>query len=79
VQGADGGCASYSVEIQMWGQGDGIIFRDGREYPVTWKRENRSDMLTFYDAEDNVVPLQIGNSWFQVVPYHYDDPVTVSP
>jgi hypothetical protein len=34
-------------------------------------------MLTFWDDEDNQVPLQIGNTWFQVIPYHYTDPVTI--
>jgi hypothetical protein len=42
-----------------------------------WKRENRQDMFTFYDGEGNVIPLQIGNTFFQVVPLHYEDPITV--
>jgi hypothetical protein len=76
---ASGGCASYATESQIWGQGDAIIFRDGRQYDAIWKRVNRSDMLTFYDSEDNVIPLQVGNTWFEVMPYHYTDPVTVTP
>jgi hypothetical protein len=34
-------------------------------------------MLTFYDEADNPLPLKIGNTFFQVVPLHYEDPVTV--
>jgi hypothetical protein len=71
-------CHAFSTEIQIWGEGDAVILRDGQQYEVTWKRENRSDMLTFWDDEGNMVPLGIGNTWFQVIPYHYTDPVTIS-
>ncbi|MDX1506406.1 MAG: DUF3048 C-terminal domain-containing protein, partial [Spongiibacter sp.] len=60
-------------------QGRVIVFRDGQMYTGIWKREQRSHMLTFYDEEGNPIPLQIGNSWIQVVPLHYADPVTVEP
>ena len=36
-------------------------------------------MLTFVDGDGNPVPLQIGNTWFQVLPTHYEDPVTIEP
>lgn len=71
-------CQAFSTEIQIWGQGDAVILRDGRQYEVTWKRENRSDMLTFWDEDDNQVPLGVGNTWFQIIPYHYTDPFTIS-
>ena len=71
-------CQAFSTEIQIWGQGRAIVFRDGREYDVTWRRENRGDMLTFYDENGDPLPLQIGNTWFQVVPVHYVEPVTVA-
>ena len=72
-------CLAYSVEIQIWGEGPAIIVRDGQQFEATWVRAERHDMLTFSDDEGNPVPLQIGNSWFQIVPYHYDDPVTIEP
>jgi hypothetical protein len=72
-------CSSWPLEIQIWGQGAAIILRDGKQYPVTWLRENRSDMFTFVDAEGNPVPLQIGNSWFQVLPHYYENPITINP
>ena len=70
-------CLAHSTEIQLWGQGEGLLLRDGRQYPFTWHRHNRPDMLTFLDANSDPVPLQIGNSWFQIVPLHYTNPVTV--
>lgn len=73
----DNTCHAFSTEIQIWGEGDAVILRDGLQYEVTWKRENRSDMLTFWDEDGNQVPLGIGNTWFQIIPYHYTDPFTV--
>ncbi|MAT98550.1 MAG: hypothetical protein CL608_15515 [Anaerolineaceae bacterium] len=75
----NGVCTHLSVQIQLWGSGTGFILRDGQQYPVTWHRENRNDLLTFTDADGNPFPLQIGNTWVQLVPTWYDDPVTISP
>jgi hypothetical protein len=75
----NGVCAHQSVQIQIWGSGTGIVLRDGMVYNVTWHREGRNDMLTFTDSTNNPFPLQIGNSWVQLVPTWLDNPVTVSP
>jgi hypothetical protein len=72
-------CQSYSVITEIWEQGDAIIFRDGVYYEATWVREERGDMLTFQDDEGDPIPLQIGNTFIQIVPYHYTDPVTITP
>ncbi len=74
----NGVCTHLSVQIQLWGSGTGLILRDGQQYPVTWHREGRSDLLTFTDAAGNSFPLQIGNTWVQLVPTWYDDPVSVT-
>jgi hypothetical protein len=75
----DGKCVALSVQIQLWGSGSGIILRDGQQYPINWHREARNDLLTFTDANGDPFPLQIGNSWVQLVPSWYKDPVTVTP
>ena len=75
----NGVCTHLSVQIQLWGSGTGIILRDGQQYPVTWYRENRNDLLTFTDADGNPFPLQVGNTWVQFVPTWYQNPVTISP
>ncbi|MDX1413894.1 MAG: DUF3048 domain-containing protein [Candidatus Promineifilaceae bacterium] len=75
----DDECRVFSTEIQIWNEGPALIFRDGQMVEGTWRRENRSDMFTFYDEAGSVIPLQIGNTWFQVVPRHYIDPITVMP
>ena len=74
---ATGACAYWSLEVQIWGEGPALIFRDGRQYEGTWRREQPEHMLTFYDADGDAIPLKIGNTWFQMVPIRYQDAVTV--
>jgi hypothetical protein len=73
------GCASYSVQPQIFGSGPAVIFRDGQRYDVTWQRIGRYDMFSFVDDDDQPLPLKPGNTWFEVIPVWYDDPVTSEP
>jgi hypothetical protein len=57
-----------SIQIQLWGQGPALLFRDGQMYNGTWHRANRGDMLTFTYGDGAHLPLKPGNTWFQVVP-----------
>lgn len=57
-----------SIEIQVWGNGSALIFRDGKMLQAYWKREARDHMLTFWDGGGHPLPLKPGNSWFQLVP-----------
>ena len=75
----NGVCAALSIEIQLWGSGPATVFRDGQRFDVTWHRDGRNDMLTFTDAAGNPFPLQIGNSWVQVVPSYLPNSLTVTP
>lgn len=62
------GGGHYSIQIQVWGQGPASIFRDGQRFEGQWRRENPDDMLTFYDLQGNILPLGVGNTFFQLVP-----------
>jgi hypothetical protein len=75
----NGVCAALSIEIQLWGSGPAVVFRDGQRYDVTWQRVGRNDQLTFTDAAGNPFPLQIGRSWIQVVPGYIPNSLTVTP
>ena len=56
------------MEIHLWGQGRAYIMRDGQVYEVFWVRHTPGEMLTFADTHGTKIPLQIGNTWFQVIP-----------
>jgi hypothetical protein len=75
----NGKCAALSIEIQLWGSGPATVFRDGQRYDVTWHREGRNDMLTFTDAAGQPFPLQIGNTWVQLVPGYIPNSLIVTP
>ncbi len=62
------GGGHMSIEIQVWGSGSALLFRDGEMYQGYWNRAERGDMLTFQDTSGNPLPLKPGNSWFQLVP-----------
>ena len=74
---ADGECVALSVQIQLWGTGQGVVMRDGQVFDVTWRREAPGDMLTFTDADGAPFPLQIGNTWVQLVPSWLKEPVQI--
>lgn len=57
-----------SIQIQIWGEGPVSIFRDGQRFDGRWRRQNESDMLTFYDQEGAILPLAPGNTFFEMVP-----------
>lgn len=76
---AQGTCQLLSVEIQLWGEGQAVVFRDGQRFEGTWKRSGRNDMLTVYDADGNQIPLQIGNTWVQLMSIYYANPLSSSP
>lgn len=61
-----------SLEIQIWGEGEVSIFRDGQRFDGIWHRNNREDMLTFTDIPGNIIPLKPGNTWFQIIPLSFN-------
>lgn len=75
----EGECLALSVQIQLWGSGPAILMRDGQQFPIYWHREGRNDVLNFSDGAGNAMPLQIGNTWFQIVPTWrgYEDNIVI--
>lgn len=58
-----------SVQIQLWGTGPAVVFRDGQAFEGLWARRNREDMLVFRDPTGQIpIPLKPGNTWVQLVP-----------
>jgi hypothetical protein len=66
-------CRAHSTEILLTGLGQAILLRDGQQYQTYWRRINRYDMITLAKASGEAVPMQLGNTWFQVIPIDYED------
>ena len=76
VFSAEGDCIVYPIEIQLWEQGEALLFRDGQVYSGVWQRPAEDDVLRLVNDAGDVLPFQIGNTWFQVVPVGwYEEPV----
>jgi len=68
-------CLAYSMQIDLMGEGPAVILRDGQRYNVTWRRNHRDDLLTLVDEVGLQFPMQIGNTWFQIMPQDYPAPI----
>lgn len=63
VKGDDKG----RMEVRTTGTGDGILLRDGQLYEIAWKRDKRTDCLTFLGVSGQPIPLAVGPSYINVV------------
>lgn len=61
------GNVSYSIEIELWFEGDAVIFRDGQRYEARWQRPTREQHITLETLTGEAFPLKPGNTFFQVV------------
>jgi hypothetical protein len=61
------GNKSYGLDIRLIGEGDAIVFRDGRVYGAYWSQQTRDGVLTLWAADGTAVALRPGQTWFQVV------------
>jgi hypothetical protein len=58
-----------SVQIQLWGTGPAVLFRDGRAIEGLWARPKRDDMVVLRDLTGQIpIALKPGNTWFELVP-----------
>jgi hypothetical protein len=72
VEDSTGPRIYYSIEIQIWGEGKAIVFRDGQAFEGKWVRPQRHDLVRFVDDAGNPIPLKPGNTWIQVVPLDFE-------
>jgi hypothetical protein len=59
----------YAVLVQLWGQGSGKLFRDGRVYDIQWVRQDAqgaNDRLLILDSSGNQIPFRPGTTWIQL-------------
>ncbi len=65
------------VAINLYGQGDVIIIRDGRRYEGTWRRSESQaeEMLQFTTEAGEPMYLKPGNIWFQSISIGFGGPL----
>ncbi|MGQ9908097.1 MAG: DUF3048 domain-containing protein [Candidatus Flexifilum sp.] len=65
--GADG-TIFYSLAIDLLGEGEALLLRDGGAYPLTWRRDDPAAALRFTAADGDPAVFRPGAIWFQVFP-----------
>ncbi|MBI2051451.1 DUF3048 domain-containing protein [Candidatus Roizmanbacteria bacterium] len=50
------------------GQGEGILFQDGKAIKVSWKKKNEESRMKFFDPSGNEVSLVRGPIFIEIVP-----------
>ncbi|KPL87225.1 DUF3048 domain-containing protein [Ardenticatena maritima] len=61
-----------SLHFKVWGEGKGIVVRDGRAYDVTWRREGENVLIRPIAPDGSIFPFKPGPLWVQIVPTGMD-------
>ncbi len=61
------GNKSYSISIDLMGEGDAVLFRDGQRYDGRWVRDNVNTIIGLRTKTGDILPLKPGQTWFQVM------------
>lgn len=61
------GITHYSIAVDLGSGGAGLLFRDGRQYPLRWARPAAEGMLRFSDDRGATLAFKPGNTWLQVM------------
>jgi len=64
----DEGYGSFSVRIDLLGEGPAVVCRDGLAVEGRWVRTGDTEMIRLVDGAGNPIPFKPGNVWIQVVP-----------
>ncbi len=54
-------------KIRTTGEGDALLFKDGQQKQIRWKKDSQKAMLEFVDEEGATIALNAGPTWVEVV------------
>ncbi len=53
---------------QTIGQGEALVFQDGKAIAATWQKKNRLSRTVFYDKNGKEIKFNRGQIWIEIVP-----------
>lgn len=62
--------AKAHIDITLVGTGPATYYSNGKKITGFWKKENESKSTQFFDKDGNILILQPGKTWIQVVEEH---------
>ncbi len=57
-----------TVAIQVVGEGEAVVFRDGRSYEARWRKASAESHFEWLTPEGDPLPLAPGRTWVELVP-----------
>lgn len=60
--------AAGRISLNVTGEGEAGIFRDGTVIDGIWKKPNRSERTLFFDKKGKEIKLNRGQTWIEIVP-----------
>ncbi len=54
-------------DMQLLGEGKAWLARDGKMYPVKWRRAKATDVLTLLNTDNTPIAFKPGQTWFEVM------------
>lgn len=54
-------------DIQLLGEGEAYLARDGKIIPLKWQRKAEEDVVSLVDQQGRPFPFKPGKTWFQVL------------
>jgi hypothetical protein len=61
-----------TVELGVIGKGNAVFLRDGEAYKGRWRKESAEEPLEWLDRDGDPFPLQLGQTWIEVLPVDDD-------
>lgn len=68
---------SRSIDVQLIGSGEAVLFRNGQSYAATWAREKMTDWFTLTLTDGTPLALTPGNTFVHFYPT--DKPLDITP
>ena len=62
-------------EVKTIGEGESVVFQDGKAIEGRWRRTNKNSRTRFYSEDGEEVEFNVGTSWIEVVPTHFPEVV----
>lgn len=56
------------LDYELVGSGEGLVFKDGKVYKITWSKADRDSRTKFYTIDGEEVKFNRGKFWIAIVP-----------
>lgn len=64
-------------KFDIIGSGQGVLFRDGKEYPLTWKKESTQARTQYYNEYNKRIQFNRGKTWIHIIPTYAETKVVM--